>query len=265
MRWTIAWSAVATIGIAAIAACRAGRGGLGSDASPPDASADAPAPRPDGPGDDAALLDAAARADAPPPPDAPLPLGDAAGPGVDLVLLPAQMAGSVLITTEYFGPGSCEVAEGCVGAAGNRRLLRFTAVTANQGADDLALGPTPADGVSNDVYVWSPCHHHHHVPGFEDYAIVGPAGVLVTGHKQSYCLRDDQLERSGAPGHGYTCTDQGISAGWADVYASYLACQWVDVTDVPPGLYTLRVTVNPDGKFVETDTTNDVAELTVVL
>ena len=133
------------------------------------------------------------------------------------------------------------------------------------GTGDLALGPTPPPGVSSGIFVWSPCHKHHHVPGFEDYALVGPNGVIAGGHKQSYCLRDDERERWGAPSTGYTCTDQGISAGWADVYQPQLACQWIDVTDVPPGQYTVRITVNPTHEFVESDYGNDDVEFSVLL
>ena len=42
-----------------------------------------------------------------------------------------------------------------------------------------------------------------------------------------------------------TCSDQGIQAGWADVYGAHLDCQWIDVTDVPAGIYTLEIEVNP--------------------
>ena len=37
---------------------------------------------------------------------------------------------------------------------------------------------------------------------------------------------------------------EGISAGWFDYYASYLAFQWVDASDVLPGKYWLREDVN---------------------
>ncbi len=228
MRWAVAWLG--------LVACRAG------DAGPADAPRE----------------DAVAAIDAPPIADAP--------PGLpDLVLVGPEIAGTPFVATEYFGPDACELAEGCIGAAGVRRLLRFDAVTANQGTADLVLGATPPPGVSNGVFVWSACHQHHHVPGFEDYALVGPGGVITAGHKQAYCLRDDEREQAGAPSQGYGCTFQGISAGWADVYQTTLPCQWIDVTGVAPGIYTLRITVNPTQKFPESDVTNDVFETQVVL
>ena len=33
----------------------------------------------------------------------------------------------------------------------------------------------------------------------------------------------------------YNCGRQGIQRGWADSYYNGLECQYIDVTDVPPG------------------------------
>src|SRR5262249_31641191 len=63
----------------------------------------------------------------------------------------------------------------------------------------------------------------------------------------------------------YTCDFQGITAGCADVYSFDLGCQYLDVTGVPDGNYTLRVTVDPFGRIPELDETNNVATLAVTL
>jgi hypothetical protein len=191
------------------------------------------------------------------PPDAP--------PLLPNLALIATETSPVYVQDMYFDPDACELGEGCIGAAGNRRLLRFNDVTANLGQADLELGATPPAGVSSGVFVWSPCHQHHHVAGFEDYALVGAAGTIVAGHKQAFCLRDDLRERAGVGPQRFDCTDQGISAGWADVYQPQLACQWIDVTGVPPGAYTVRVTVNPTRAFAESDYDDDVLEFSVLI
>lgn len=36
-----------------------------------------------------------------------------------------------------------------------------------------------------------------------------------------------------------------------DTYKAELDCQWIDITDVPPGDYQLRLAVNPDQKVSE--------------
>ena len=56
-----------------------------------------------------------------------------------------------------------------------------------------------------------------------------------------------------------------ISAGCADVYGVDLGCQYLDVTGVPDGNYTLRITVDPFGRIPELDETNNVATLAVTL
>jgi hypothetical protein len=42
----------------------------------------------------------------------------------------------------------------------------------------------------------------------------------------------------------FDCSNQGISRGFSDTYNSGLPCQWVDVTGVPPGDYTLHIALN---------------------
>jgi hypothetical protein len=175
----------------------------------------------------------------------------------DLTLLGAQMDGTVGLTAMAFAPDACEVIEGCVGAPGPRKLLVFDAVTANVGTAAVVIGAPPAPGVNDDRFTWSPCHLHHHVLGYAVYELRDASGGVVGGHKQAFCLQDSQQIRAGWPSVGYVCSDQGLSAGWADVYSRDLSCQWIDVTDVAPGTYTLSVRVNPTGGFPESDITNN--------
>ena len=39
-------------------------------------------------------------------------------------------------------------------------------------------------------------------------------------------------------------TDQGISAGWADLYNAGLPCQYIVIDELPDGDYTLQSTTN---------------------
>lgn len=48
----------------------------------------------------------------------------------------------------------------------------------------------------------------------------------------------------------------GISAGWRDYYDRSLPFQWVDISDVQPGKYSLRAEMDPDGVIAETDEQN---------
>jgi Lysyl oxidase len=203
----------------------------------------------------------------PPPEDAPEPIDAAVpdGPAViappmglpDLQLVASLMTNSWVVSSDVFPANDCAVVEGCVGGSGLRLLLRFDTVTANIGAGDVQVGAPPAPGVSNDMFQWSQCHMHHHVTRYTTYELLGPGGVVFTGRKQSFCLEDVQRTSPGLPSRGYTCLNQGISRGWADSYSRGLPCQWIDITDIPSGDYTLRVTVNPDHTLPESDYTNN--------
>jgi Lysyl oxidase len=191
-----------------------------------------------------------ARIDAPPPIDA--------APGLpDLTLVADEMDGTTVVAQQVFLAPDCEVVEGCVGAPGDRRLLRFDTVTANIGTADLAIGAPPPPGVSEGVFVWSPCHMHHHVGGYAEYELRDLDGVVVSGHKQAFCLQDVEELQPGSGPATFTCTNQGISAGWADVYNGSIPCQWIDVTGVAPGTYTLHVRINATGQLPDSDPTNN--------
>ena len=58
----------------------------------------------------------------------------------------------------------------------------------------------------------------------------------------------------------YRCSTghQGISKNCGDLYGRHLDCQWIDVTDVPPGTYQLRLHVNPDRLTPESDYRNNI-------
>lgn len=203
---------------------------------------------------DAAVIDAARPVDA---------WVDAPSDGVtalpDITLVESLMAGSIQINEQSFLADDCEILEGCVGAPGQRRLLRFSTVTANQGTGDVYIG----NPEGNPLYEYSACHGHHHFRAYADYELLDGNGAIVTGNKQAFCLLDSLQIDQAAPGPKYSCAFQGITAGWADSYPYFLACQWIDITDVAPGNYTLRVTVNPDEIIEETDYTNNVLSIPV--
>jgi hypothetical protein len=189
---------------------------------------------------------------------------DAAPDGIpDLAIAGDRMNGTT-ITTQTFAATDCEVVEGCA-VVGARRLLRFDTVTENVGTADLVLGQVPPPGVSSGLFVWSPCHMHHHVAGYADFALLDAGGTVATGRKQGFCLEDDIQVSPVGPSHGYTCNFQGVSVDWADVYDRSLPCQWIDITGVAPGTYTLQITVDPSHIFPDADRSNNRFVTSVVL
>lgn len=182
-------------------------------------------------------------------------------PMPDLSLDLESMDGTVDIQDVPFGEDSCALLEGCVDAPGVRRVLRFTTTTPNTGTADVFFGDVTRD----DDFEYSECHEHTHFSSYADYALFAADGTTAaTGHKQAFCLMDNT--NWGSPsGARYTCDFQGISMGWADTYASWLDCQWIDITEVPAGDYTLRVTINPDHLLPELDYTNNMQEVSVTI
>lgn len=189
--------------------------------------------------------------------DAPLP---------DLVVDADRLADEILFSTETFTEASCAVAEGCVGGTGERRLLRFSVEAVNQGQVTLTV-PPPAE--RPDLFQFSACHGHYHFNGFAEYALeVEDGTVIAPGRKQAYCMEDTEQVLEG-PGIGcvkeFDCENQGIQAGWSDLYGNALDCQWLDITDVKPGDYFLRVTVNPNLAFEEISVDNNTARVPVTI
>ena len=118
--------------------------------------------------------------------------------------------------------------------------------------------------VDNPLFEFHACHNHYHFNGFADYRLVGPSGTVAAGFKASFCLTDTYRQNPAAnPQRRYDCSYQGIQWGWADVYTAQLDCQWIDVTDVPPGHYTLELEVNPDRLLTESNYANNVASIGV--
>jgi hypothetical protein len=164
-------------------------------------------------------------------------------------------AASPTITTRTFSSNDCEVVEGCE-TAGTHRLLSFTTETRNIGAGDLVIG----DPSTNSLFEFATCHGHYHFEQFADYELLDSGGnVVASGHKVGFCLEDVRAWSPTAPGSAkYKCFNQGIQAGWADVYSAGLPCQYIDITSVPVGNYTLQMTVNPANLLRESDTNNNV-------
>jgi hypothetical protein len=229
--------------LAGLAACGTS-GGTAADASVP------------GGGPDAAPPDAAADAAV----DAGLPdlLVDLDRARVDLALRKAD-----------FAAGDCELDpdEACVDAPGERRLLHFAVETPNLGDGDMVLGEPDPD---NPAFHYSECHRHYHFEGYAAYRLIDAAGGQVAaGRKQAFCLLDTTRYAADDPSVAerprYNCDFQGIQRGWADVYHAALPCQFIDVTDVPDGPYTLEIHLNAERALAETDYDNDVVSIPVDL
>ncbi|MCI0349529.1 MAG: hypothetical protein L0Z53_08900, partial [Acidobacteriales bacterium] len=167
---------------------------------------------------------------------------------------------SAYTEVEAFFAEDCALNEGC-GTCATRRVLRFDTETRNIGQADLILG----EPNNNPLFVYDPCHGHHHFTGFAEYRLLDTNGVQVAaGHKIGFCLLDYwRWDANAAPEDVYGCYYQGIQRGWADIYHSSLPCQWVDITGLPGGTYILELEVDPQNRIAEADENNNIARVMV--
>ena len=158
----------------------------------------------------------------------------------DLVIDPSwidPMTNDIMV-----GRNTCELLEGCVDDVGIRTILRFSLSARNIGSTDLVLGVAANNP---DVFHYSGCHDHYHFDNFANYELRDGETVIARGHKQAFCLLDSYSPAWPNAFGKFYCGNQGISRGFADIYEAELPCQWIDITEVPPGDYTLRAEINP--------------------
>jgi YVTN family beta-propeller protein len=168
---------------------------------------------------------------------------------------------------------SGDVAEGCAESTSGVDLLRFSVKSKNQGTADLALGnpgcPSPCSSFplavcADPEYVCSPAggHNHPHYSNYARYDLLDTTQqAVVVGHKQGFCLRDSVACATPQ----YTCDNQGVSAGCDDIYSAALGCQYLDITGIPSGNYSLRVTLDPFGRIGELNEGNNIVAFAVAI
>ncbi|XP_022917947.2 lysyl oxidase homolog 3 [Onthophagus taurus] len=137
-----------------------------------------------------------------------------------------------------------------------RRLLRFTASIINIGTADFR------PFIPKHLWEWHMCHmHYHSMEVFATFDIYNSEGRRVAeGHKASFCLEDNKCLPGVTP--KYACAnygEQGISVNCTDIYKYTVDCQWVDISELEPGQYTLKVAVNPEFKVPEITYENNAA------
>ena len=126
-------------------------------------------------------------------------------------------------------------------------------------------------------YETADTHNHFHLMGVMAYSLWDETGTLQIrpSEKIGFCLVDTEHlpERHAQPSvQRYeqseleTCMSykpdaqylrMGVSAGWRDTYHRDMVFQWVDVSDVTPGVYRIGVQADPNDVVVESDETNN--------
>jgi hypothetical protein len=169
-----------------------------------------------------------------------------------------------------------------------RSLLRFTSTVGNLGMGPLELYGGATSGDKQQVFqriftgtstyydreagwfAWHEAHRHIH---FDRFALYLLQPITVTGsgkasEKTTFCVMDSVkvAKLPGMPKKAYyrTCgSQQGMSVGWADVYAYYLAGQYFDITGAPYGKYKILIEADPNNRIVESNDNDNVSEVCV--
>lgn len=160
--------------------------------------------------------------------------------GPDLTIDENYLQSTIQVSSITVGEGDCYINEGCLNGYGQRELIRFGTRIDNIGNLDYFIGSA---STQPQMFSYDNCHNHNHVDGYAEYLLYELDGTEIPiGFKYGFCVMDLTCDLGGTSQYG--CNPMGISAMCSDIYSSGLSCQWVDVTDVPDGTYTLVVRTN---------------------
>jgi hypothetical protein len=158
----------------------------------------------------------------------------------DLIVLENTIKTSIYLAT--INATNCQVVEGCLTGFGTRDIIRFTTHIKNIGTADYYIGSPTAQPTQ---FSWGNCHGHWHYEGYAEYIMYDQQGQAIpVGFKNGFCVLD--LECGDGGNAQYGCANMGISRQCGDIYGSGLDCQWMDITEIDTGRYTMVVRVNWD-------------------
>lgn len=127
-----------------------------------------------------------------------------------------------------------------------------------------------------------PTHQHWHFEDFARYVLLRADHTeAVRSRKEAFCLANTDAVDQTVPGASWNpentdlstaCGDLGslsirevLASGWGDTYGQFRAGQSFDLKGLPNGTYYVAVVANPDGRLVESDTTNNTSYREVVI
>ena len=146
------------------------------------------------------------------------------------------------------------------------------------------VADAPPPGPSEDrtptgarfAYVVEPTHQHWHFFSAARYSLLVPGEADRASEKIGFCMFDSFDIEGGATKWfpwdaesanwcrfsepASTFVRMGLSRGSGDRYSAQREFQFVDITGLTPGPYTLRAQANPEGHLIEADPSDDVHE-----
>ena len=183
---------------------------------------------------------------------------------------------AIHITTKNVTTADCEFIEGCILGTGTRKLLRFGTRSKNIGSSNLVIGNPNNPQISGLTFTDPTCTSHSNDPDHKhfDYAKYElydvTCNTVVAVNKAGFCIENSgSISGGGGCGDrwticnphigGFNCGCQGIGAGCYDDYCSDIACQLIDITNVPDGKYFFKATINYLQTLPESNYSNNTA------
>jgi lysyl oxidase len=131
----------------------------------------------------------------------------------------------------------------------------------------------PLGNGSQMKYETNDSHEHFHFMAAARYSLWDEAITreVAPASKVGFCLLDSQNVDGLVPwgvfpeewSHHCSSHDpstasaqMGLSPGWRDIYEYWLKLQWVDISDVPPGVYRVGAQMDPENRIIEANETN---------
>lgn len=112
-------------------------------------------------------------------------------------------------------------------------------------------------------------HSHWHYEGLDHYELRRASNqrLVRPANKAGFCMPDKLFtpDRCGTGRPTALAIDQGLGAGFVDLYQAYLEGQSIDVTGVKGGVYYLVHRVNVDSSLCESNLSNNAAAAKVRL
>jgi hypothetical protein len=132
-------------------------------------------------------------------------------------------------------------------------------------------------------------HSHWHIRDFDSYQVLDKGGkALAVSEKHGFCFEDNTTFRDWSQKpkeyprvpqnpvykHESSCGEladdatsivHGLSVGWGDTYPTSLPDQAIDITDLPDGDYTARVTVDGQRLIEESNENNNTASVRITV
>ncbi|HYN69979.1 MAG TPA: lysyl oxidase family protein [Candidatus Eisenbacteria bacterium] len=174
------------------------------------------------------------------------------------------------------------------------RWLRFSAVIVNVGAGPFqayGYNRNAAGQLQVDQEIWTPGdwvrepttaqmywsgdgHNHWHVRDLEQYVLEGQNGrYRLYGEKHGFCFWDNYrynlnlddapttAQYTGANSCGSSSSNatvqMGLSIGWGDIYPASITDQYINISSLPAGEYTVTATADWANAFVESNDSNN--------